>query len=144
MTETALGVADPSARLVVEQAGESGGTCACCGRASHTLWGYVHEAEGPTLAAYFLHWTDGHFDQSGANLNLVVGAWGDGASPADRATVSLVQRRAEDGSAALTVIDADPEPAVADHALTRDEVAARSDHIFRIIDAIYEQDRRAP
>ena len=141
-----FGVADPSAALVVEPAGENLGTCDCCGRTSHTLLGYVHEAGGPTLAAYFVRWTEGHVDELGSGLDLVVGAWGDGASPANRATVSLVQRRMEDGSPSLMVVDAKPEPSVAEHALRRDEVVGtpRAAHIFRITDAIYEQDERTP
>ena len=146
MTAATFGVADPSARLVVEPAGETLGRCDCCGRTSHTLLGYVHEAGGPTLAAYFIRWTEGHVDEFGADLDLVVGAWGEGASPANRATVSLFGRRVEDGAPSLTLVDARPEPTLAEHALKRDEVVGtpRADHIFRITDAIYAQDERTP
>lgn len=132
--------------LEVERTGESSGHCDCCGRESHTIWGYVHEAEGPTLAAYFVRWTDGHVDELGINLDLIVGTWGGGSSSADRAVISLLQRQMDDGRPSLMVIDAKPEPSVADAALPRDEVVGTplAAQIFRITDAIYEQDARLP
>jgi len=130
--------------LEVEQAGDSTGHCACCGRTSRTVWGYVHEADGPTLAAYFVRWTDGHIEETGANVDLVLGGWGDGTSRAGRACVSLLHRQMEDGKPSLMIVDAKAEPEIADKPLKRCEVIGTplADQVFRLADAIYEQDDR--
>jgi hypothetical protein len=107
----------------------------------------VHEGE-TTLAAYWLHWTVDHLSDPGANLDMVIGRWGGGASSADRVMVSLLYRVQPDGSAALMVIDAADRAAskseLAQTALARAEVvgAPLATQTFAMADAIFEQDQR--
>ena len=95
-----------------------------------------------------MHWTVGHLGDRGANLDLVLGRWGDGTGPADRVAVALVHRQQADGSPALMVIDAEGRPAangaLAATALRRDEVIGTplAEQVFALTDAIYEQDER--
>jgi len=130
--------------LEVEQAGESLGYCDCCGRTSRCVWGYVHEAQGPTLAVYYVRWTDGHLEEVGAEIDLFLGAWGDDASSADTVAVTLRYRLEEGGPGSFMIIDADPKPDIAAAALKRDEVIGTpvAPEVFRLIDTIWEQDRR--
>src|SRR5436309_2288844 len=92
-------------RFEVEHMGENGGHCDCCGNESRCVWGAVRDGD-TTLAAYWMHWTVGHLSEHGANLDLILGRWGDGASAHDRVLVSLLHRQQPDGSPALMVIDA--------------------------------------
>lgn len=131
----------------VETTGESGGKCDCCGNESRSVWGFVHEADGPTVAAYFMHWTDGHLNEPGANLDLVLGPWGEGTTSDDRYCVALVHREQDDAPSVM-VVDAADRP-IGDGTLAATTLA-RSDVIgtplapmvFSIVDAIYEQDGR--
>lgn len=99
------------------------------------------------MAAYWMHWTVGHLGEPGANLDLVLGKWGDGTGANDRFGVALVHRQLEDGTPSLMVIDA------ADRFSNLDLVAttlARHDvidtplaaQVFSIVNAIYLQDAR--
>jgi hypothetical protein len=92
---------------------------------------------------YYVHCTDGHLEDVGADIDLNVGTWGDGTSPADRAKVSMVHKETE-GQAELMVIDADPEPTLAATALARAEVIGTPlvAYVFRLTNAICEQDSR--
>lgn len=100
------------------------------------------------LAAYWMHWTVGHLSDPGANLDLVLGRWGDGTSPEDRFAVSLVHRDQPDGRCEMMVIDATERPAadgaLARTCLRRDEVIGTplAAQVFSIVDAIYDQDER--
>ena len=95
-----------------------------------------------------MHWTVNHLSDTGANLDLVLGAWGEGTSAEDRYAVSLVHFQQEDGSPALMVVDAQGRPAangnLAASGLRRDEVIGTplAAQIFALTDAIYEQDGR--
>src|SRR4051794_2550733 len=135
------------ARFKVEKMGESGGHCDCCGNQSRCVWGMVHDG-GTTVAAYWMNWTVGHLGEPGANLDLIVGRWGDDASRDDRVAVSLLHRRQPDGSPAFMVIDAAERAAtkgeLARTALDRSEVVGTplADQVFALVDAIYEQDGR--
>jgi hypothetical protein len=133
--------------FAVEEIGESSGHCDCCGNESRCVWGMVHQGQA-TVAAYWMHWTVGHLSEPGANLDLIVGKWGDQASAKDRCLVSLLHRQQPDDSAALMVIDASERPAakgeLAHIALDRGEVIGTplAAQVFDLIDAIYEQDGR--
>ena len=135
------------ARFTIEKMEESGGNCACCGRDSRSVAGLIYEGEA-ALAAYWMHWTVGHLSDPGANLDLVLGQWGDGTSAEDRFAVALVHREQPDGRPALMVIDASGRPAangrLARTGLRRDEVIGTplAAQIFALTDAIYEQDDR--
>jgi len=134
-------------RFKIEKLDESGGHCDCCGRDSRSVWGLVHDEHG-TSAAYWMHWTAGHLFDPGANLDLVLGKWGEGTSPGDRFAVSLVHRQQDDGTPAVMVIDAfgrqAADGAIAQTGLRRDEVIGTplADQVFALVDAIYEQDDR--
>lgn len=132
----------------VETTGESGGKCDCCGNESSCVWGMVHKVDGPTVAAYWMHWTVGHLNDPGANLDLVLGPWGDGATANERYGIALLHREQVNGSSSLMVIDSAVRPigdgTLAATALARGEVIGTplAPQVFSIVDAIYEQDNR--
>jgi hypothetical protein len=134
-------------RFTVEKMGESGGHCDCCGNESRRVWGMVHD--GPaTIAAYWMQWTVGHLSDFGANLDLVIGKWGDETSADDRVAVALIHREMEDGSPSLMVVNAGDRPAgngtLARTALAREDVIGTpmAENVFALVDAIYLQDLR--
>ncbi|MBV7259209.1 hypothetical protein [Erythrobacter crassostreae] len=133
--------------LEVETMGESSGHCDCCGNESRCVWGMVHQHGGPSVAAYWMHWAVGHLGEPGANLDLVLGEWGDGTGPNDRLGVALIHRQLEDTTPSLMVIDADDRFAdvdlVARRAPRRDVIGSPlAKQVFSIVDAIYLQDSR--
>lgn len=134
-------------RFTVERLDENYGHCECCGHESRSIAGLVFE-QGGACAAYWMQWTVNHLSDTGANLDIVLGAWGEGTSAAGRYAVSLVHFQQEDGSPALMVVDAQGRPAangeVAATGLRRDEVIGTplATQVFAIADAIYEQDGR--
>ncbi len=134
--------------LIIEKMNESWGHCECCGRDSRSVWGLVNDSGGGTVAAYWMHWTEGHLSDTGANLDLVLGEWGDETGPEDRYVVSLVHRQQPGAPPALMVIDAQGRPAasgnIANTALRREDVIGTplAEQVFALTDAIYEQDER--
>ena len=111
------------------------------------MWGFVHSCDS-TVAAYWLHWTIGHLDTDGANLDLVIGSWGDDSTSKDRFAASLVYREPADSPPAFMVIDA-TERQIANSdlvqsALQREEVIGTpiADQVFALVDAIWLQDSR--
>ncbi|MFM5954440.1 MAG: hypothetical protein ACKOPE_09080 [Novosphingobium sp.] len=143
----AFDVSDPSAGFVVELLDESGGHCDCCGKASRSVWGLVNQGNA-TVAAYWMHWTVGHLDDPGANLDLVLGAWGDDTAARDRVAVSLLYRESKGAPPAVMVIDAADRPIseseLVGSALRRGEIIGTplADQLFALVDAIWEQDPR--
>lgn len=96
--------------LEVEPTEESGGFCDCCGNQTRSVWGYVHEAGGGTIASYFVDWTVGKsIEDHPAYFDLIYGIWGDGTSKADRCAISLVHFET-DGVPGVSVIDAHDRP----------------------------------
>ena len=101
-----------------------------------------------TVAAYRLHWTIGHLDTPGANLDLVIGSWGEGADASDRFAASLLYREPADAPPAFMVIDATERSIanseLAGSALRRDEVIGTpiADQMFALVDVIWLQDGR--
>jgi hypothetical protein len=99
-------------------------------------------------AAYWMHWTVGRLTETGANLDLVLGRWGDNTSADDRVAIALVHRQQPDSSPALIVVDAALRPiarkGMAGRALAREDIigAPLAAQVFSITDAIYEQDDR--
>jgi hypothetical protein len=128
-------------------ADESSTHCDCCGNLSRKIWGFVHRGDS-TIAVYYLHWTDGHLNSPGANLDLILGSWGEGTTFQDRVAAALLYREAVDGPSAITVIDASERQIAASglvkSALRRDEVIGTplANQIFAIVDAIWIQDHR--
>jgi len=131
----------------VEATGASSGKCDCCGLESRCVWGLVHDDDA-ARAAYWMQWTAGHMSDHGANLDLILGAWGEGTTADDRFAVALVHRQQADGSPALAFIDAEQRPIaalpLAKIALARKDVIGTplAEQIFAITDAIYAQDDR--
>ena len=131
----------------VEPMGESSGHCDCCGNESRWVWGMVY-SDDVASAAYWMHWTVGHLAEPGANLDLVLGRWGDSATADDRVAIALVHRQQPDGSPALMVVDAMARPisneGLAGSALAREDVIGTplAAQVFSLTDAIYEQDGR--
>ena len=122
--------------------------CECCGRISREFTGFVHEGEA-TLAGYVLQWTVGHFPDVAANLDLVVGMWGEEAGPDQRRAICL-EVRLRDGRPDLLVIDAAgrsiSQNILVGGSLSRAEVIGTpiADQVFAIADAIFAQDPRLP
>ncbi len=122
------------------------GTCSCCGHESRCVWGLASEGD-TAVAAYYVHWTPGHVGDRGANLDLIVGTWGENAHSNDRSAVALAYRLTETGPAFM-VIDAKDRP-VADstlvgYALDRDEVIGFpiAERAFAIADEVLAGDDR--
>jgi hypothetical protein len=124
----------------VQRTGQSSGHCDCCGTVTKRIWGIV--SQGRTgVAAYFVTWTTGRPDH-GAAFDLIVGAWGEGATSADRSAVAL-EFRVVGGSPQFMVVDAETRP-TADSGLVG-KALARADvigsplaaHVFEIVDAVY-------
>jgi len=133
--------------LEVETDGESSGHCDCCGRTSRSVRGWVHTPDG-TLAAYFVHWTEGHLAENGANIDFIIGRWGEGSSAANRVAVSLLHFEDDQAGPSVMVIDARgrqiASSSLVGAALARDEVIGTplAEQVFALIDAIYVQDPR--
>jgi hypothetical protein len=121
------------------------GRCTCCGRLSRKIWGLVRR-DGVAHACYFVHWTVGHVFDGGAQIDIVLGKWGEGTRPADRFTIRLDYRILETGPG-LMVCDSDSarvEGALAEHCLKRSDVIGGPlvATIFAICDAFLMQDKR--
>ena len=136
-----------SLSLRVEQAGSADtGKCQCCGRTSRCVWGYVHSGQG-ALAAYFVHWTLGHVSDRGANIDLIIGRWGDSTNSDDRCAVSLAYRRLDTGPSFMVLDAATRDIAknsLVGRALARTQVIGQpiADDVFAVCDAVWLQDPR--
>ncbi|MCA9606501.1 MAG: hypothetical protein KC619_12935 [Myxococcales bacterium] len=75
---------------------------------SRTVWGYLYVEEVPR-AVYYVQWTVDRERENGANVDLVMGEWGDDATPEQRVAVSLVYRIGPDGPE-FKSIDPDARP----------------------------------
>lgn len=82
-----------------------------------------------------------------ANMDLIVGKWGDGATSDDRVAVSLIHFESDDGPGVM-VIDADERPIASNdlvgRALRREEVIGTplASEAFSIFDAVLLNDPR--
>jgi hypothetical protein len=105
----------------------------------------VHDGDA-VVAAYWMRWTVGHLVDPGANLDLVIGRWGEVANADERLAVSLIHREVPGEQPALMVIDAVSRPttSLAGRSLTRLEVVGTplAEDVFDLVDVIYEQDGR--
>jgi hypothetical protein len=94
-----------------------------------------------------MHWTVGHLEDLGANLDIVIGDWGDDSDPDSRVAVSLVHYETSAGPQ-MTVIDAegrrDRLSGLAHRMAARDAVIGTplAAQVFLLVDAIYLQDGR--
>ena len=135
------------ADISIERTGaKDTGVCDCCGKSSRSAWGLV-SAGTRGIAAYYVHWTLGHIPDRGANIDLIVGSWGNDTTAADRCAVALAYRLLDTGPA-MMVIDAGSRSfsrsSLVGKAMTRDEVVGTSlsQQVFDIADAILAQDDR--
>jgi hypothetical protein len=132
----------------VEPLGEKTGDCACCGKVTRAIWGIIHAEGAETVASYFVNWTVGaDLADHPANMDLIIGAWGEGTGAPDRVAVSLLYSVVETGPAVM-VIDAGgrniaKNPLVG-AALGRDEVVGTpvAPLAFGLFDAVFLQDAR--
>lgn len=129
--------------LTLEQSGESHGRCECCGNASRTVWGYVHDSER-TIAAYFVQWTIGSRDHF-PNFDLLIGTWGQ--NEVNDRVLSSWMFNPDLGS--FMIVDAATRPAAASplcsHPLTREETLAAAGvkaMAAQCLDAVWLGDHR--
>ena len=131
--------------LVINPENESRGVCDCCGSESKTIWGYVRSSN-QTVAAYYVQWTVGSANHY-PNIDLIVGSWGEGATPKRRILISLRYRPAN-GGGSFMVIDSESRPAnnpsLCGRALKRVEVIGTplAKEAFDLVDALWAQDLR--
>lgn len=131
--------------LVATPWNESLGTCACCGQVSKTIWGDLSTDE-VALAAYFIQWTVG-LPEHDVNVDLIVGAWGEGTNHQDRVLVSVLYRPSSDGGSFM-VIDGDDRFAgkreLCGRAMRRAEVVGTpfAQEVFSLLDGIWLTDPR--
>src|SRR5262245_1130190 len=131
--------------MTLEPDGSTSVACDCCGGTTRRVWGYLYSDAGDT-AAYFVQWTTGQVDVHGAYVDLVIGRWGDGTSPADRSVATLEFRQLESGPAFM-VIDASTRPSfagIAATALNRTDVidTPLAKRLFELVDCVWLQDER--
>ena len=134
--------------ITIEPTGSSDtGSCACCGRPNRSVWGFAYDASDP-VAAYFVHWTPGHVPDRGANIDLIVGEWGDAGDAERRLAVALTYRLLPTGPT-VTVIDAAGRSFTQDKAFVgrltrRDDVTGTevAEVAFAIASAVLAQDQR--
>jgi hypothetical protein len=131
--------------LIVNPWKEHSGQCDCCGHVTQRVWGDIASTSG-RLAVYFVDWTVAqptHYP----NIDLIIGAWGDGSDPSSRVLLSILYRPASDGGSFM-IVDAQ-QRAQQFHTLTnkgmlREEVVGTplATEAFAMIDAIWLRDPR--
>jgi hypothetical protein len=125
---------------------EDTGICDCCGNTSRIVRGLAYQ-DDICVAAYLVHWTKTHVFEHGANLDLIMGRWGEGAQPDEREAVSLEYRLTETGPA-VRVIDAHDrdvaKSSLVGRALARSDVLGtpKADTAFAVADAVLALDER--
>ena len=125
---------------------EDTGTCDCCGNTSRLVRGLAYQGDA-CLAAYLVYWTRSYVPEYGANLDLILGKWGEDARSEDRDAVSLEYRLTDTGPA-LRVIDAQDRDVakspLVGRALTRGDVlgTSKADTAFAVADAVLALDER--
>lgn len=130
-------------RIHAVTCGELTFDCPCCGKLSRTIFGEVHDPVG-SIVVYLCQWTVDGPDHD-ANVDLLIGPWGDGTTADDRALVSLLYRRSE---TSFMVIDAEPRlekvPGLAAVGLARSEVIGTwiAQSAFIVVDVIWHDDPR--
>ena len=88
---------------------EVGEDCACCGKSSVSVSGYINSSENGTLAAYVVHWTSAHITDEGAVFDIILGQWGKDSSSENRAAASLSYSLQETGPT-FVVINSSTRP----------------------------------
>lgn len=126
----------------IEPEGDSFGQCNCCGCKTVKVWGWIHGPEG-TEASYFVRWTQGAPDH-GALFKLAIGAWGEGRTNEDRASIRLEYRITEDGGSFMVQDADDSIGEIAKTSLKRTDVIGTplAPQCFAYVDAIWLNDAR--
>jgi hypothetical protein len=130
----------------IEPGGSHETICECCGQLSRTVSRFAYLGD-EAAAAYFVQWTVGGVDTHGANFDLIIGKWGEGATARDRSSVALEFRRTDRGPSFI-VIDASARPAgrsdLVSRALAREEVVGTpiAKSAFKLVDAVWLHDGR--
>jgi hypothetical protein len=120
--------------------------CECCGEYTRRIRGFVHSEERAE-AAYIVEWTRCKVAEHGANFDLIIGRWGEGAEATDRFAVSLEYRQTETGPW-FTVIDASSREVsrseLVGKALPRSEVIGTplAKRVFDMVDSVWCSDSR--
>jgi hypothetical protein len=73
--------------IELEEGGSSETHCACCGKVSQTVHGYLYDANGRT-SVYFIRFSEGHVELLPDAL-LCFGGWGEGGTPSQRISLSF-------------------------------------------------------
>jgi hypothetical protein len=136
-----------SVRITIEpMESKDTGICDCCGRSSRCVWGAAY-ADSHRVAIYFVHWTLGHIPDQGANIDLILGAWGETATSEHRSALAMEYSLLDTGPS-MIVVDAGARsfsrsPLVG-NVLRRDQVVGSevARDAFSIADAILGQDDR--
>jgi len=129
-----------SSQIIATPWNESTATCDCCGRPSKTIWGSL-STNDKTLAVYYIHWTVNAPEHS-ANIDVLVGEWGEGKTAQNRVLVSLLFQPSP-GGGAFMVVDGPGRPAdsrdLCERALRRAEVVGTplAQEVFALVDAIW-------
>jgi hypothetical protein len=123
----------------------SSSTCACCGRRTNTVWGDV-SAQGAALAVYYVQWT-AEAPEHDVNIDLVIGAWGEGTAPTDRFLASLLYRPSSEGGSFMVTDGRSRLPTKQDlcsRAMDRAEVIGTplAHEVFALLDALWLSDPR--
>jgi hypothetical protein len=123
------------------------GDCECCGRPSRCVSGYAYKRTD-RVAAYFVQWTPGHAPEQGANIDLILGEWGDAGDAERRLAVALTYRLLPTGPT-VSVIDAAGRAFAQDKSFvgrltSRDDVVGTevAEVAFAIASAVLAQDQR--
>ncbi|MBL8567912.1 MAG: hypothetical protein JNK84_02395 [Phreatobacter sp.] len=130
-------------RITAYPQGQSTYDCECCGRLSRTIWGEVHDVAGDAVV-YYCQWTvEG--PEHDANVDLILGPWGDGTTPDDRALISMAFRRSEGSFMVIDVASRHAKVAGACRkGLARDDVIGTclAQAAFTTVDVIWHDDWR--
>jgi len=99
------------------------------------------------MAVYYVHWTLGHVSDQGANIDLIIGEWGEAMTADNRSALALAYRLL-DTSPSLMIIDAQARPfsnsPLVGRVLRREDVIGTSfaQDAFAVADAVLAQDDR--
>lgn len=131
--------------LIATPWNESSGTCDCCDHSTQKIWGDI-SSEGKRLAVYFVQWTVGQPEHY-PNIDLIIGAWGDGTDASNRILVSLLYRPSTDGGSFM-IVDAQDRvqlcSTVSNRGMLRAEVIGTplANEVFDFVDSIWLTDYR--
>lgn len=122
------------------------GPCPDCGKAAHSVWGYVSK-NGNAHAAYYACWTEGHLADRGLQILVSIGRWGEGTNGGARRMVGL-ECRMQNARPSFMIVDASKVDIVEEdmfgRGLTREEVMQDpiKNDAFAVADHVTFSDQR--